>query len=275
MMSKSLLYSVVIVLLFIARPSYAWGPLGHQTACDLAWRYSSSPIKKQLSALSKRMGYKTFATACVWADHIRSQSEYDYLKPLHYMNVPKNAKTLDTSLCIANNKEVAGRPQCVVTGISYYLSRIRQETLSQQQRDEALLLLSHFVGDIHQPLHVSYADDRGGTRRQVIFEGKRLSLHRLWDNEIVTCGLRDNRLRSWRHLGDWLYTQHPKSSAVSESSVLAWAEESYALTRELYQKLEGPRLDKAYCYTYHPQALERVRLAGQRLAQLLSTALVP
>ena len=49
---------------------------------------------------------------------------------------------------------------------------------------EALKYLGHWVGDVHQPLHVSFEDDKGGNNISVTGEcpGK---LHAAWDSCLV------------------------------------------------------------------------------------------
>ena len=146
----SLLKLLVIVgSLIMASSAYSWGSLGHQVVCDIAWRSSAPAVQRQLASAAKRMGYKTFAESCTWADKIKSQSRYDYLKPLHYMNVERHDSHVRSAACI--NRQP---PQCVISAIEYYFDEVNDTILSQKERDEALLLLSHFVADIHQPLHV-------------------------------------------------------------------------------------------------------------------------
>jgi hypothetical protein len=51
---------------------------------------------------------------------------------------------------------------CVVSAIDKDLAVLSSPSASQQERLEALQYLGHWVGDIHQPLNVSFEDDRGG-----------------------------------------------------------------------------------------------------------------
>jgi hypothetical protein len=256
-------------LLIISTSVFAWGALGHQVACDLAWRDSSPEIKNLLSAAAKRMSYKTFAESCVWADHIKRQSTYDSIKPLHYINVPRSANTVATSPCL---KQAA--PQCVITAIDYYLARISDKTLKQKERDQALLLVGHFVADVHQPLHVAYADDKGGTQRRVVFSGKLLNLHSLWDSELLYCQLVSGKTPSWRRLGRHWYDA-VSSLDDTMPSVITWADESLALTQQIYASVKQPSLPANYCSRYYPIVQQRLRLAGKRLSRLLAAALVP
>ena len=49
----------------------------------------------------------------------------------------------------------------------------------------ALKYVVHFIGDVHQPLHASNNDDRGGNDVAVTFMGHQTNLHAVWDNGII------------------------------------------------------------------------------------------
>lgn len=49
----------------------------------------------------------------------------------------------------------------------------------------AVIWLTHLVGDMHQPLHVGRACDRGGNTISVTWFGKRSNLHKVWNSEFV------------------------------------------------------------------------------------------
>ena len=42
------------------------------------------------------------------------------------------------------------------------MSILNDHYLTFRERSEALWFIGHFVGDIHQPMHVGYPEDRGG-----------------------------------------------------------------------------------------------------------------
>lgn len=50
--------------------------------------------------------------------------------------------------------------------------------------------LVHFIGDAHQPLHLTNRD-RGGNSDQVVFEGRKMNLHSLWDTGLITKAVRE------------------------------------------------------------------------------------
>jgi hypothetical protein len=152
-----------------------------------------------------------------------------------------------------------------MSAINYYHSQWLDLSLPVSERDEALLFLSHFVGDIHQPMHVSYASDRGGTQKRVIFEGKLMSLHSLWDSDILYCGTR----ASWKTLGKQLYRQHKQYSGNEIYNPHLWADESFTITQRIYANF-SKQLPDHYCSQFHGVAETRLVLASQRLARLLN-----
>jgi hypothetical protein len=173
------------------------------------------------------------------------------------------------------------KPSCIFSAITFYSKHWHNLQLPRRERDEALLLMAHFIGDIHQPLHVGFADDRGGTRRPIVFDGRIVSLHRFWDTEVLLCSSR----RSWRHLGLRLFNNHrhhlATSKIVSSTQKMSylhpsllemrvWAQESYDLTRKIYQllKVQG---STDYCSMFHDAAIKRLELASLRLALVLES----
>ena len=259
---------LALFTLIFSNVSHSWAALGHQVVCDIAWQESTSSVRQQLAASAKRMGYDTFASACVWADHVRAKKQYDWLKPLHYMNAPRRAKTVDIERDCGTGgfsffKAKKAEPTCILNAINYFSKRVTQKALGQQQQDEALLMLGHLVGDIHQPLHVGYKDDRGGTRTDSSFKGKRSSLHYFWDKTVLQCG----KFTHWRKLSKQLGESNRQKLGSSEPK--EWANQSLALTHQLYSanyKLITP----ASCQQYQKQAFKQLQLAGIRLADQLA-----
>ncbi|XP_075106407.1 endonuclease 4 isoform X2 [Nicotiana tabacum] len=55
---------------------------------------------------------------------------------------------------------------------------------------EALMFLSHFVGDVHQPLHVGFTGDVGGNTIIVRWYRRKTNLHHVWDTMIIESALK-------------------------------------------------------------------------------------
>ena len=93
----------------------------------------------------------------------------------------------------------------------------------------ALKYVLHFVGDIHQPLHASDNQDRGGNCVPVSLGGQRTSnLHSFWDT-IVLAPLGDNPVAIAKTLEADITPKEAK--AWSAGPAAAWAEDSYAIAK--------------------------------------------
>lgn len=253
-----------LCLLYLYFPStMAWGLLGHQLVCDIAWRNLQEDARRELKELLDATDTRSFATACFLPDRLREMEEWAWTGPYHYMNVPIAARRVNPADCAAEG--------CVLRGIELYLREARDPAVNidPRQRLNNLLFLSHYVADIHQPLHVSYSADRGGNKTDVIFEGERLNLHELWDGKLLT---RDSR-PNWKTLGARLARESGQRE-IPDSIPRDWADESLALTRRIYRELPTDgRLAEDYFDRHQPLAIERITLAGRRLGRLLDTLL--
>jgi hypothetical protein len=73
---------------------------------------------------------------------------------------------------------------CVAGAIMNYTSQL--SSTSGDQQTDALMFVVHFIGDIHQPLHVAFVSDKGGNTYEGSFFGQATNLHQVWDSGIIT-----------------------------------------------------------------------------------------
>lgn len=94
----------------------------------------------------------TLEKASTWADEIKSGHKYDWAYRLHFIDgTVDSPSTPDPAGCsIDMDRDCQGG--CVVSAIRNYTGRIVNEKAIEDKR-EALYFLTHFIGDIHQPLH--------------------------------------------------------------------------------------------------------------------------
>jgi hypothetical protein len=263
-----------LLLLLLASSSSAWGPSGHRITGEIAWRSLSPKAKAALGDLLPDGRYDTLAEAAAWADtYARNHPrEYGWLDSFHFVNADPRAEHV-----------VAGpRCECVVAAIGIHADRLRDPNSSRDSKIEALRLLAHFVGDVHQPLHVSHADTRGGTTIDLRFAGDPMTLHRLWDSALLERRLRERRRgRSARWRG---YAHSLADSADAEERTrwtasldpLRWADESLALSKQpVFAVRDDAALDAPYYEESMPIVEERLTQAGVRLGALLDSIFDP
>ncbi|TQV69908.1 S1/P1 nuclease [Exilibacterium tricleocarpae] len=248
--------------------TYAFEKLGHRLICDIAWREIKATTRQSVSDLLRQSSHQTLADGCTWADRIRDRPQYAFLKPQHYINLPRHATVLP-------RKRSCGDTTCITEAIVYYTAVLRGDPVSDRRylntRPQALLMLGHLVGDIHQPLHVSYADDLGGNRVQVSLLGTATNLHRLWDRDLIA-----RQTPNWRSAGAGLFATISARQRVAwaDTDIYNWADESLTLTRAIYAELPADgRLDDTYFTRHNPVVIRRIKMAGIRLARLLDSVL--
>jgi len=62
---------------------------------------------------------------------------------------------------------------------------LRDQKATKDAKLDALRFLVHMLGDLHQPLHVGLAEDRGGNTIRVKWFKTETNLHSVWDEELV------------------------------------------------------------------------------------------
>jgi hypothetical protein len=94
------------------------------------------------------------------------------MDPYHFINFPKDANTYDQQRdCKLRN--------CVIEAIAWYVQVLKSADAPRNEKRNALRSVAHLVGNIHQPLHAGFAEDRGGNTGEV--DGRKENLHSLWN----------------------------------------------------------------------------------------------
>ena len=97
------------------------------------------------------------------------------------------------------------------------------------QRWQALAFLCHFVGDVHQPLHAGFRDDRGANQVDIEYRGKEWNLHRFWDS-VVTAEKLSNESGMIDRIA--VRGQPRLRKDWNPQEVVEWTEQSHALAVE-------------------------------------------
>ena len=117
-------------------PCFAWGDDGHKIVATIATSQLSEPAQR---ALRELLGDETVADAAVWADKVRSDAQYDWIKPLHYINVPRGATSVD-------GRRDAVKEGEIVSAIIRYRGVLKDRSRPKEERLLALRLVMHLVG---------------------------------------------------------------------------------------------------------------------------------
>ena len=255
--------SLVLALALFCSPLFAFGELGHQMVCSMAYQLLSPVSQQKVQQLMQLHPQKEFSQACSWPDQVRSLPEYQHTKVWHYVNIQRTDTTLTMQHCPAEG--------CVLSAIEQQRLKLTPFAPSKAQL-EALLFVGHFIADLHQPLHAGYADDLGGNKTAVYFEGEPSNLHGVWDSRLLEAASYQQETKQQA-----LYQAlRAKQQEWQNVSVLDWANESVMLVKLIYQGYKpGMLIDKAYQQQHLPALEQRLQQAAVRLALILEQSFNP
>lgn len=227
----------------------AWGRTGHHIVADIAMQYLPQPTK---DAVLAELGSTSPQDAATWMDDMRVGEEYDYMKPWHYIQITKGESYQPGS---GNN---------IITALNRAFSDIRDRRGDERRRRQALMILFHLIGDLHEPLNVGYATDNSGYTVAVNCDGVHTNLHHVWDVDIINL----QNISTKGCLGYNLPQSEVKSMQVG--SFADWLGESRQLLPQVYA-FSGTLIDRDYMLRNSAVVEGQLLKAGIRLAYVLQT----
>lgn len=251
--------SIALVLLLIAPSSVlAWGPNGHRIVGRIAANHLTAEAAVAVASL---IGPEGLDQASTWADEIRDDPNWQPpLKnpsPWHFISIDDH-ETLETTARDPNGD--------VLEAIERFSAVLRDAKATRPARQEALRFLVHFVGDVHQPLHVGRRADRGGNLVKVTLFGEETNLHSVWDS-----GLLESEKLSFSEFAAFIDRPTLEELRTWQGATPAdWVRESKAARDRIYKIGDG-KLSYRYVSEHMPLIKRRLLQAGVRLAGRLNS----
>lgn len=198
----------------------AWGQRGHGAVGVLAVERLSDGARAGVAELLGSTDLDAVVGACYWPDLWRGMGDGADTAPWHYVNIDPEDRAYRAG------RDCPGG-QCVTAQVNAHAAALADRSRSTRERRLAFKYLCHLVGDLHQPLHVGYADDRGGNLVTIRYRGQEMNLHRYWDS-----GLLERKVDSLGELLTLLRERPDQAPGCwSPADTIAWTNESFALTR--------------------------------------------
>lgn len=226
---RSLLVGLALALLCVSDAA-AWGDHGHRAICDMAFNMLTPTARTKVLEILQRDGeYSRFSEACIDEDHPKLR------RVEHFLNLPRDRLQMTDGNCFAETK-------CVISAIEGDLAVLGRAGSSWAQKAAALKGLGHWLGDVHQPLHISFKDDLGGNEIRRAGMCSSSDLHAVWDTCIPARMLYDfrpgERLTPDQELVKVYAAADRLRAAIGAADKVAWiqgpswnwAAESYAIT---------------------------------------------
>lgn len=284
--------AAIALALFFPMTAFGWGDDGHRIVCRIAYLMLEPSLQKEVLRLTK--AYKRpdgkpverYSDGCTFPDEARPHSRshdsgwerFSRFDSSHFIVMKRSDRAVSAENCGEN---------CLLAAIAHHEAALKSAT-TDQEKAEALFFLSHWIGDVHQPFHVSFADDQGGNSIKIIPDGPYVSsnLHAVWDAGIVMVAMRD---RGWLIYANSLaegISDDNRRKWVGAATPLEWAQESFAIatTAEVKYCKPGPgtcgrgdagvKLDARYQEQFQRVVEMRLVQAGSRLAEILTKSLI-
>jgi hypothetical protein len=244
----------------------AWGRVGHAVigiaavaALDPAPRAELLDI---LPATSAETLPGAIEEACFWPDTLRESAQWSWSAPQHYVNIPRSSDRCDRQRDCPDGL-------CVTAGILKYAAELGRPGLGRERRWQALAWLCHLVGDLHQPLHAGFLDDRGANQVDIEYRGENSNLHQFWDSMLINQRLQGADPGTIALRGA---VETVASRDWNPADPAAWTEESHALAATRAYPPDSV-IDDAFADASWTLVQQQWRKAAERLALILNSVL--
>lgn len=287
--------NIMSIISVLVNGCLCWGSKGHQITGILADKFLLPATRFYLNELFGDSGNSSLYKLSTWADEIKNRRIYGnkwaWTNKLHYVTVPPTETYNET--CCANNNCIIG----AIYNFTLISMNINTKNNEPENIQTSIKFLIHFIGDISQPLH-NYGYKRGGNGIHIKFDGKvknnkgrPISMHSLWDSEMINKYLKINDIKdiytytdylyskmNFNNKTDWIYPRGYRSlieKTDNGNSKLAtdWSMESFELNKNIWlDYFKNTTQDFGEDYYYHHYNTVELQLmkAGYRIGFYLN-----
>ncbi len=260
-----------LTLLAPVTSAYAWGDDGHQTVGKIASLRIKRHTAQKISEILKPG--ETLANVASWADNVKERmgktdpdpdtnaflqdmAHNEKNREWHYDDLPLDCKSYQGCTAFTPDNDIVHMLNIAIRTLQDHPDP--NHPLSKRQ---ALKLVVHFLGDMHQPLHIgcgfidvngpngsiliardpvevklkNLPSDNGGN--QLIIDGDRKKLHGFWDFDLVTSLMQATNKPTPEALGQFLKNVVPPQPNWNPRGPIStwavqWANDSLRQSRE-------------------------------------------
>lgn len=249
----------IAVIAYLPLTAGAWGMTGHRIVGQIADYYLTAKARRGVAQV---LGNESPAMASNWPDLIKSDSTYNYLGSWHYVNLPAGLDHNGVFNFLDTDKHVN-----VYNKIPEMIAILKDKQKTPTEKQMAMRLLIHFLGDVHQPMHTARKDDLGGNKVNLSWFGQRSNLHRIWDEQLI-----DYQQLSYTEYATAI--NHPTKEQLNKwrhDSLKETVYESYLACNKIYAETKADdKLSYRYNFIFVDLLNEQLLKGGVRLAQILN-----
>ena len=326
-MRRLVLNLIVFLIVFqLTTPAFGWGTTGHKTVGQIAQlRLANTTTLVKINAIL-RPG-ETLSSIATWADKVKNEENFKlnainsdpdtqhfyrhlvnkHNREWHFVDLPLGCSGYTDQAC----KKFVSKTD-IVQMINLCVRVLRGQIIPSNQpqlkKRNALRLLVHLVGDLHQPLHVgvgfvnvdgddgkivfatdpgkilenNFPSDIGGNRLLIKGEDSD-NLHSFWDSDLVDVAMDEQTILQFSQSLNALATPDWDPTGSPNTWAAQWAGDTLRVSKlNAYNTIRIKKevviddktkyqVDKGDSYTNDNVPVVKTQLAkgGYRLAKLL------
>jgi hypothetical protein len=249
-MNKVLIAIAFLFTILSPAKTYAWGSKGHDLVAEVAFNYMDENTKK---VVLRYLDGMTIQEAANWMDKVKNDHSYDFMRSYHYVNFEKGANVVET-----NGDNIIFQLNATIKDLQ------NKEKFYKEEINTKIKILFHLMGDLHQPLHVGYGEDKGGNSVQIYYNGKGSNLHSFWDSGIIVS--KGITLQDCLNSNKFCFFKLRK---IKKINVIKWSTESRNLLDQIYNT-GGNKINDEYVDACVPIIENQILKSGIRLAGVLN-----
>ncbi len=248
---------LALCLLWVTLYAAAYDGVGHRIVAAIAYQNLTDKARTQVDQV---LGKRGIIYESTWADEIRSNKKYDYSYPWHYQNLRDSLATSDITKLLAN-------PKAEGEHLFYAIDLMTNRLKKDKNDTEALKFLVHFVGDLHQPMHLGRKEDLGGNKVETKWFGKTINLHSLWDSYMI-----ENQKLSYSEFSQYLQDKfEPQKTEIQRYTIEQSIEAGYSVRNQIYAYDYNDTSTYHYVYFFADKLDEMLYRGGIQLANILNS----
>jgi len=258
---KTIVIALFTLFLLFQSPaeSALWGRTGHYITGEIAQAHLTERTKQIVEEI---LGTSTWEEATVWMDLVRRTPAYRHTSEWHWVTIPDGVSYEDSE------KNPNGD---VIEALERTIAQLKAGELEGEDKRDAVRVVIHLIGDMHQPLHVGRGDDRGGNDIRVVFLGRNTNLHSLWDTGMIeSWGIGYQELAAGINLATPELISEWQSTDIRD-----WAMESVSYRDAVYNLPEDLVIGWEYRNKNFHIVEKRLLQAGVRIAGVLNAIFDP
>ena len=139
----------------------SWGVTAHRSITKIAENHLTP---KASVAIKIILNGEEMPLVSTFGDEIRTDPAYRNTGSWHYINPPQNLNFNEFVTYLKSDTTAN-----VYNALLKMTAQLKDGKSSPQEKLFALKMVIHLVGDLHQPMHVSRAEDQGGNKIKLRF----------------------------------------------------------------------------------------------------------